>query len=91
MGETTQPVGFRDGVVDMAPLLIGLVPIALVFGALAATKGMSPLEVVLMSSLVFAGGSQFVALELWAEPLPVLLLWVSALLVNGGYCAANPR
>ncbi|MBV6633760.1 MAG: AzlC family ABC transporter permease [Alphaproteobacteria bacterium] len=73
---------FGKGVLDMAPLLIGLVPFALVFGALAADRGMSPLEVGLMSGLVIAGGSQFVALELWADPLPVLLLGLSALLVN---------
>ncbi|MEM6902571.1 MAG: AzlC family ABC transporter permease [Pseudomonadota bacterium] len=73
---------FGRGVADMAPLLIGLVPFALVFGALAADRGMSPLEVGLMSALVIAGGSQFVALELWTDPLPLLLLGLSALLVN---------
>jgi len=73
---------FRAGLVDVAPVLVGLVPFALVLGALAAAKGLSPLEVMLMSGLVFAGGSQFVAVELWREPVPVGALALMALLVN---------
>ncbi len=73
---------FRAGLVDVAPVLVGLVPFALVLGALAAAKGLSPLEVMLMSGLVFAGGSQFVAVELWREPAPVGVLALMALLVN---------
>jgi uncharacterized membrane protein len=73
---------FRDGLVDVAPVLVGLVPFALVLGALAAGKGLSPLEVMLMSALVFAGGSQFVAVELWRDPVPVGALALMALLVN---------
>ena len=73
---------FRAGLVDVAPVLVGLVPFALVLGALAAAKGLSPLEVMLMSGLVFAGGSQFVAVELWRDPVPLGALALTALLVN---------
>lgn len=73
---------FVAGLRDVAPLLVGLVPFALVLGALAAAKGLSPLEVMLMSGLVFAGGSQFVAVELWRDPVPVGVLALMALLVN---------
>lgn len=76
------PPTFRSGLVDVAPVLVGLVPFALVLGALAAGKGLSPLEVALMSGLVFAGGSQFVAVELWRDPAPVGLLTLMALMVN---------
>jgi predicted branched-subunit amino acid permease len=37
------------------------------FGALAAQNGLSLLEATLMSTLVYAGASQFVALEMWPE------------------------
>lgn len=80
MSATTSP--FRAGLVDVAPVLVGLVPFALVLGALAAAKGLSPLEVMLMSGLVFAGGSQFVAVELWRDPVPVGALALMALLIN---------
>ena len=79
---TTSRPSFRAGLVDVAPVLVGLVPFALVLGALAAAKGMSPLAVMLMSGLVFAGGSQFAAVELWRDPVPVGVLALMALLVN---------
>src|SRR5689334_3774542 len=79
---TASRPSFRAGLVDVAPVLVGLVPFALVLGALVAAKGLSPLAVMLMSSLVFAGGSQFAAVELWRDPAPVGVLALMALLVN---------
>lgn len=52
----------------MAPLIVAVMPIGLVFGAVAAGKGLSGAEVTLMSALVFAGGSQFVAMDMWTHP-----------------------
>jgi 4-azaleucine resistance transporter AzlC len=45
----------------------GMVMFGVAFGALAAQRGLSLLEATLMSALVYAGASQFVALEMWAE------------------------
>jgi 4-azaleucine resistance transporter AzlC len=73
---------FLGGVRAIAPLIVAVVPIGLVFGAVAATKGLSSLEVGLMSALVFAGGSQFVALDIWTNPAAWAALGLSALLVN---------
>lgn len=72
----------RDGVRDIAPLLLAAVPIGLLFGALASAKGLSPAEVALMSGLVFAGGAQFAAIEIWRVPVPIVVLAVSTLLIN---------
>lgn len=72
----------RDGLRDILPAVIAAAPIGLVYGALAAGKGLSVLEVGLMSALVFAGGAQFAALELWAVPIPVATLVFSTLLIN---------
>lgn len=72
----------REGLVDIVPVLIAAVPIGLLYGALAAAKGLSVLEVGLMSLLVFAGGSQFTAVELWAQPVPIATLVFSAMLIN---------
>jgi len=73
---------FSDGLRAIAPLVVAAFPIALVFGALAAQKGLTAFETMLMSSVVFAGGSQFVAIDFWASPVPWVALTVSALLVN---------
>ncbi|MGO4350381.1 AzlC family ABC transporter permease [Rhizobium sp. RAF36] len=66
----------------IAPLIAAVIPIGLVFGAVAATKGLSPVETGLMSALVFAGGSQFVAMDIWTHPASWAGLGFAALLVN---------
>lgn len=72
----------RRGLSDIWPAMLAAIPIGLLFGALAAGKGLSPLETMLMSTLVFAGGAQFAAIELWATPAPVGALVFSTLLIN---------
>lgn len=72
----------RAGIGDILPVMIACVPIALLFGALAVGKGLSVGEATLMSVLVFAGGAQFAAVELWTYPVPVATLIFSALLIN---------
>ncbi len=51
------------GARDIAPLALGVSVYGLAFGLLAAQAGMNSLEVGLMSSLVFAGSSQIIAVE----------------------------
>ncbi|MBO8137752.1 MAG: AzlC family ABC transporter permease [Desulfotomaculum sp.] len=52
--------GFKSGI----PIAIGYIPIALAFGLLAKTAGIPAVIASLMSFLVFAGASQFVAVNL---------------------------
>lgn len=66
----------------MTPLIVAVMPIGLVFGAVASAKGLTPAEATLMSTLVFAGGSQFVAMDIWTHPASWAALGFSALLVN---------
>lgn len=73
---------FAAGVLQILPLLVALVPFGLLFGALAAQKSLSPLEVALMSITVFAGASQFVAVEIWTTPVAVATISATALMVN---------
>lgn len=68
---------FRRGVLDILPLTIAYAPIAALWGTMAAAKGLSPLEAVLMSAGVYSGAAQFVALDLWAMPLPFLVLTIA--------------
>ena len=71
-----------EGVVDVAPAAIAAVPIGLLFGALAAAKGLSVLEVALMSALVCAGGAQFAIVEMWSYPVPIGTIVVATILIN---------
>jgi len=72
----------RAGLTDIAPPALAAIPIGLLFGALAVGKGLSPLEAVLMSACVFAGGAQFAAIEQWVHPAPVAALAFGTLLIN---------
>ncbi|HEV8192940.1 MAG TPA: AzlC family ABC transporter permease [Ktedonobacterales bacterium] len=74
--------GLLDGARMILPLAFGAFTYGVVFGVLARQAGLSPVEALLMSSLVFAGASQFVALGLWTLPLPVVALIVTTLIVN---------
>lgn len=64
------------------PVMIGIVPFALVLGAQAAQKGLSAVEVPLMTGLNFGGGSEFAAIELWTSPPHVALIVAITFLVN---------
>lgn len=72
----------RDGLRDIAPAVVAAIPIGLLFGALMASKGLSPAEVALMSALVCAGGAQLAAVELWVDPAPIAALAISTSLIN---------
>lgn len=76
------PATAGEGVRDILPAMIAAIPIGALFGALAVGKGLSVAEAGLMSVLVFAGGAQFAALELWTYPVPLLALAFSTLLIN---------
>jgi 4-azaleucine resistance transporter AzlC len=73
---------FRQGALEILPVLFAATPIGLLWGTFAAGKGLSPLEAGLMSGSVFAGAAQFVALEVWRDPVPWMLLTVTAFIVN---------
>jgi len=72
----------RNGLRDILPAAIAAIPIGLLFGALCVGKGLSPLEVALMSGLVCAGAAQFASIEIWGHPVPIAAVVFSTLLVN---------
>lgn len=76
------PSTFLQGFRDIAPVMLATVPFGMVFGALATREGLSIHESLLMSGLVYAASSQFVALEFWAHPLPFWTILFSVLAVN---------
>ncbi|HYF07748.1 MAG TPA: AzlC family ABC transporter permease, partial [Acetobacteraceae bacterium] len=86
MSESPRIVFTRHGVARGArmalPIVLGTFPFGLVVGVLSQARGLSFLETVLMSALVFAGSSQVLVLELWAEPAPVIAATLAAFVVN---------
>lgn len=65
------------------PVAISIAAYGVVWGVLAGQAGMSVTEVMLMSGIVFAGASQFVALDMWTPGnLPILSIVVATAIVN---------
>ncbi|OTG95174.1 branched-chain amino acid ABC transporter permease [Acinetobacter sp. ANC 4654] len=73
---------FKRGIKISIPMLLGIIPFALVLGAQATQKGFSFIEVPLFTGLNFAGGSEFAILELWTNPPNILMLMFITFLVN---------
>ncbi|MES2711901.1 MAG: AzlC family ABC transporter permease [Pseudomonadota bacterium] len=74
--------GVRRGARAALPLVIGTFPFGIVVGVISDAKGLSLAETLLMCAVVFAGSSQLLALELWADPAPVLAAAIAAFAVN---------
>ena len=72
----------RAALVAVFPTVAACIPFALILGQQATAKGLSPLEMLAMSSIVFAGSSQLIAVGLWSQPAPIAALALMALLVN---------
>lgn len=74
--------GVLEGARQTLSVALSVFIYGLVLGVLAGQAGLSPLEVFLMSGLVFAGSSQFAVLGLWIAPLPILTIILTTLVVN---------
>jgi 4-azaleucine resistance transporter AzlC len=67
---TSRPFGRQDwidaweGCLDALPLMVGGVPFGLACGLMGVTAGFTPLEVVVMSALVYSGSAQSVAISM---------------------------
>lgn len=82
--------GAARGARAMLPIVPGAIAFGLVYGFVAGEKGLSALEIALTSMIVFAGASQFLALELWQEPLPIAGLVVGVLIINLRHLLMGP-
>jgi 4-azaleucine resistance transporter AzlC len=74
--------GFFRGARRALALAPGDFAVGLLFGVLSKQAGLSLTEAVVMSALVNAGASQFVAIGMWASPIPALAIVATTLLVN---------
>jgi 4-azaleucine resistance transporter AzlC len=82
---TLTSAGMTQGARDLLPAAPAVVVMAVAFGIAAGQAGLGVGLATLMSGVVFAGASQFVALGLWHAPLPVLAMWVAAFAVNSRF------
>lgn len=73
---------FVNGIRDQVPILLGVAPFGLIFGALAIASGVPPLEAQGFSLFVFAGSAQFIAVELISNGVQPLVIVLTILVIN---------
>lgn len=69
------------GIRDSVPMIVGILPFGLIYGALASLAGLTAWQALGMSLLVYAGSAQFIAISL----LPLGTVWavlLTTLVVN---------
>lgn len=71
-----------QGLTAAWPICLGYIPIGLAFGVLAQKAGLHPVEIALMSILVFAGSAQFIAVSMLSADAATLSIIVTTFVVN---------
>lgn len=73
---------FKEGIIAGFPIVIGYIPIGMAFGILSKTVGVTIIDSLLISIMVFAGASQFMAINLIAVGVGMWEIIFTTLLVN---------
>lgn len=76
---------FQKGVVANLPVAASVAAYGSVLGVLAAQKQISWELLLLMNLSIFAGSAQFVMVDMWVAPLPILEIILSATVINLRY------
>jgi len=77
-----QAKNFWAGVRAEVPILVGVFPFGMIYGALALNSGLSTSAAQMMSSIVFAGSAQFVTAQLVHDAAPGLVIVLTIAVVN---------
>jgi len=78
----TRRTEFTNGVKAILPILLGVVPFALIAGVTAVNVNLTPTEGIGMSLIVFAGSAQLVGLQLIGADTPAFVILVSTFFIN---------
>lgn len=66
----------------MFPISLFVVAFGAAFGLAAVQKGLDPFQSLLMSTLMFAGASQFAAIDMWGAEVSVIPILVVVFAIN---------
>jgi len=73
---------FLSGAKAELPILLGVAPFGMIYGALAVAAGLPAGMAQAMSAIVFAGSAQFIAAQLIGGGAPALVLLLTTFIVN---------
>ena len=76
------PPDFFAGARDITPILIGVVPFAMISGVAAVSVGLTAFEAIGMSFIVFAGASQLAVFQLMSIGSPWIVMVLTAWVIN---------
>jgi predicted branched-subunit amino acid permease len=82
LAHVTRRSEFLSGAKAELPILLGVAPFGMIYGALAMAAGLPVTMAQAMSSVVFAGSAQFIAVQLISQGAPALVLLVTTVVVN---------
>lgn len=74
--------GVKRGLASGIPIALGYMPVALTFGLISGSTGLTVVEAVLMSMIVFAGASQYMALSMIALGSSAMEIVFATFIVN---------
>lgn len=80
--EQGDPSWALEGVRGVLPLLLGVVPFALIAGATASAAEVPLGAWLFMNLTVFAGAAQLAMVELWSHAAPAAVIVITAVVVN---------
>lgn len=73
---------FLQGIRDSIPMVVGILPFGLIYGALASLAGLGLWQALGMSLLVYAGSAQFIAISLLTAGSGAAVILLTTLIVN---------
>jgi len=81
--EKTSPLQeFLLGIKGELPILLGVTPFGMIYGVLATNAGLAAWEAQMMSSVVFAGSSQFMLVQFINLGTPAIMMIITAFVIN---------
>src|SRR3954452_15642680 len=73
---------FIAGARASVPIIAAVLPFGLLFGALAVDNGLTAVDAMLMSGIIFGGASQMVGIKLFGQNVAPWLIVLSIFAVN---------
>ncbi len=75
----------RRGALANLPLVVSAMAYGSVLGVLSGQQGVTWAEMLAMNIFLFAGSAQFVMVDMWSAPLPVVEIVTAVLIINLRY------
>jgi len=80
--ETTPMQEFLLGIKGELPILLGVTPLGMIYGVLAVSAGLAPWDAQAASSLIFAGSSQFMLVQMVNLGTPAFMMIITGFVIN---------